>query len=96
MFRREDQQERPKEEQANGTPQNDEGPQIRGVINTISGGFAGEWVTSSVRKRHLRAAKVVNSVTYKPQQASRAITFTDDDFVGTDPNQDDPMVITLM
>lgn len=52
-------------------------------------------MTSSARKRHLRAARMINSVTYQPQQNSRSITFTDDDFVGADPNQDDPMVISV-
>lgn len=53
VFRREDHQERPKEEQNNETPQNEDNHQVRGVINTISGGFARGGMTGSVRKRHL-------------------------------------------
>lgn len=52
-------------------------------------------MTSSTRRRHLKAARTVYSVLQKPTQNHRSITSTDDDFVGTDPNQDDPMVISV-
>lgn len=38
---------------------------------------------------------MVNSAAFQSPQHSRSITFTDDDFVGSDPNQDDPMVISV-
>lgn len=95
VFRREDHEEKQKNEQADELPQNKEDHHIRGVINTILGGFAGGGTTSSARKRHMRAATMIILVSYRSLQASRSITFTDDDFVGTDPNQDDPIVITV-
>jgi len=35
---------------------------IRGVINTIAGGFAGRGSSTSARKKHLRAVQAVNAV----------------------------------
>lgn len=73
--------------------QNDEGP--RGVLNTIAGGFAGGGVTRSARKRYLRNCFSVNAVAIKPSLNIPPITFTEEDYVAIDPNQDDLMVITI-
>ncbi|WVZ15676.1 hypothetical protein V8G54_013242 [Vigna mungo] len=77
-----------------GNPQGarDDRP-LRGVFNTISGGFAGGGPSSAARKRHVRNLHSVN----RAETARRSmppITFSDEDFHAPDPNQDDPMVIT--
>ncbi|XP_017423571.1 uncharacterized protein LOC108332776 [Vigna angularis] len=43
--------------------------------------------------RHVRALQSVHSVD-KPRRTMLPITFSDDDFHASDPDQDDPMVIT--
>ncbi|XP_027343176.1 uncharacterized protein LOC113855745 [Abrus precatorius] len=65
------------------------------VINTIAGGFVGGGPTHSVRKRHLRQVHSVNNVSLSSRIRIPPITFTDDDFQGVDPVQDDPMVISV-
>ncbi|XP_020216781.1 uncharacterized protein LOC109800407 [Cajanus cajan] len=67
----------------------------RKVINTIAGGFAGGGSSSSARKRHLRAIRSVNNVNQPRMPKMPPITFTDRDFRGADPVQDDPMVISV-
>ena len=37
----------------------------------------------------------MHAIANRPQRRMPPITFTDLDFTGTDPNQDDPMVITV-
>ncbi|XP_020207204.1 uncharacterized protein LOC109792222 [Cajanus cajan] len=69
-------------------------PQPRRVINTITGGFAGGSSTSSAQKRHLRAVRAVHAVE-RTQRRMLAITFTEADFKGIDPDQDHPMVISV-
>ncbi|XP_027912513.1 uncharacterized protein LOC114171939 [Vigna unguiculata] len=73
----------------------DDRPPLRGTINTISGGFAGGGRSSSSRKKHLRAVQSVHAVSGRTIRRMPPITFSDVDFQGTDPNQDDPMVITI-
>ncbi|XP_014499028.1 uncharacterized protein LOC106760112 [Vigna radiata var. radiata] len=68
---------------------------VRGVINTISGGFAGGGSTSAARKRHLRNLHSSNR-SGSSRRSMPAITFTDEDFHAPDLEQDDPMVITAM
>ncbi|XP_020240629.1 uncharacterized protein LOC109819334 [Cajanus cajan] len=67
----------------------------RKIINTIAGGFAGGGSTSSARKRHLRAVRDVNTVNQQKAPRMPTITFSDRDFRGVDPIQDDPMVISV-
>ncbi|XP_020203550.1 uncharacterized protein LOC109789096 [Cajanus cajan] len=67
----------------------------RRVINTIAGGFAGGGSSSSARKRHLRAITSVNAIGRASPIRMPPITFTDRDFQGIDPIQDDPMVISV-
>ncbi|XP_020211805.1 uncharacterized protein LOC109796548 [Cajanus cajan] len=65
--------------------------QPRRVINTIAGGFAGGGSCSSAQPRHLRAVRHVYAVE-KVGRHLPSITFTEADFKGIDPEQDDPMV----
>lgn len=74
---------------------NEQGGGVKGIINTISGGFAGGGVTSSTRRQYVKAIRSVNSVSGKPSIATPPIMFTDDDFRGVDPNKDDPVVIIV-
>jgi len=72
-----------------------QGPSVRGVINTIAGGFAGGGTTSTARKRHLQIVQSVNVISRPLAKKMLPITFTNADFKGVDPQQDDPMVITV-
>jgi len=75
--------------------QGHKGTLVRGVINTIAGGFARGGLPASARKKHLRNVQAVhNTHTSKPRRIP-PITFTDHDFKVIDPKQDDPMVITV-
>ncbi|XP_014524451.1 uncharacterized protein LOC106780663 [Vigna radiata var. radiata] len=67
----------------------------RGVINTISGGFAGGGPSISARKRHLRSLYHVNQVGAE-RRSMPVISFSNEDFNASDPDQDDPMVIVAM
>ncbi|XP_014523957.1 uncharacterized protein LOC106780211 [Vigna radiata var. radiata] len=67
----------------------------RGIINTISGGFAGSGPSVSARKRHLRNLHHVNQ-TGIDRKSMPVISFSHDDFHAPDPDQDDPMVIVAM
>jgi len=49
--------------------------------------------SNSARKRHRHAVHQVNLVSVRPRMPP--ITFTDKDFKGIDPTQDDPMVISV-
>ncbi|XP_020238883.1 uncharacterized protein LOC109817941 [Cajanus cajan] len=68
--------------------------QPRRVINRIAGGFAGGGSSSSAQRRHLRAIRHVNAVE-TARHSQPTISFTSADFKGIDPNQDDPMVISV-
>ncbi|XP_020211783.1 uncharacterized protein LOC109796527 [Cajanus cajan] len=75
-----------------------EGNNIRGVIHTIPGGFAGGGSSNSARKRHLRIVQNVNNLHNsgsKSETPTPPIIFTDDDYEGISLNQDDPMVISV-
>jgi len=67
---------------------------LRGVINTIAGGFAGGGSTATARRKHLRVVQAINVVITPLRKRMPPITFTNADFRGIDPTQDDPMVIT--
>jgi len=68
---------------------------MRGVINVIAWGFAGEGSSATARKRHLRAVQVVHVISRPIRLKMPPITFTDADFKGFDPLQDNLMVITV-
>lgn len=59
------------------------------IISTLMGDKS----SSSVKKRHGRAMKIVHLVE-KKQKFMLLITFTDENFQALDLDQDDPMVIT--
>jgi len=63
------------------------------VINTIASGFTRGDSSNSARKKHLHAVHQVNLVSVRPRMPP--ITFTDKDFKGIDPTQDDLMVISV-
>ncbi|XP_047178016.1 uncharacterized protein LOC124845034 [Vigna umbellata] len=58
---------------------------LRGHINTISGGFAGGFSSSSARKRHVRALRSVHAVDM-PRRTMLPITFLGKDFLVPDPD----------
>jgi len=89
--------ERPHQRQRadDNVTQEPKNPALKGVINTIAGGFTGGGCTTTTRRKHLRAVQAVNAVTSPLRRRMPPITFTDADFQGTDPAQDYPMVITV-
>ncbi|XP_057719609.1 uncharacterized protein LOC130934033 [Arachis stenosperma] len=69
----------------------------RGVINHISGGFAGGGETSSARKRSYRAMLAIEG-TIQPKKDKGpdvTISFNQTDFKSASPNLDDPVVISI-
>jgi len=72
-----------------------QGLNVRGVINTIAGSFAGRGSTSTARKKHLRFVQSVNAISQPLTKKMPPITFTNAYFKGVDPRQDDSMVITV-
>ncbi|XP_057747913.1 uncharacterized protein LOC130967109 [Arachis stenosperma] len=71
--------------------------QPRGIINCISGGYAGGGHTSSARKRTYRAMLAVTNAPKVPRPAEDfpEMTFGSTDFNQTDANYDDPVVISI-
>ncbi|XP_072076625.1 uncharacterized protein [Arachis hypogaea] len=71
--------------------------QPRGVINCISGGYAGGGPTSSARKRTYRAMLALGDTANNPQPTQRIpeMTFYPTDFHAHDANLDDPVVISI-
>ncbi|XP_015941655.1 uncharacterized protein LOC107467132 [Arachis duranensis] len=71
--------------------------QPRGIINCISGGYAGGRHTSSARKRTYRAMLAVTDAPKVPQpiQDFPEMTFGSTDFNHADANYDDPVVICI-
>ncbi|XP_057745896.1 uncharacterized protein LOC130964980 [Arachis stenosperma] len=71
--------------------------QPRGVINCISGGYAGGGHTSSARKQTYRAMLAVGSTTNNPQpiQDVPNMTFRPADINCSHTNYDDPVVISI-
>ncbi|RDX83725.1 hypothetical protein CR513_35327, partial [Mucuna pruriens] len=85
----------PKHEEPRNLEREAEGTlRLRGVINTIVGEFV-RGSTSSTRKRYMRIVNNVHSKVNRVRRKLPLITFTDQDFVGTDPKQNDPMIITV-
>ncbi|XP_020202426.1 uncharacterized protein LOC109788172 [Cajanus cajan] len=71
---------------------------LRGVINTIAGGFAGGGSSNSARKRNLRNVHNINdhhNSDIKMSPSTPPIVFTDDDYEGISLSQDDLMVISV-
>lgn len=64
------------------------------VINTIVGEYVRGGSTKSARKRHLHTIKsVIHVMTTSAKRSLPSITFIDADFVGVNPEQNDPIVI---
>ncbi|XP_020208423.1 uncharacterized protein LOC109793373 [Cajanus cajan] len=71
---------------------------LHGIINTISGGFAGGESSNSARKRYLRNVHNINNphnLDPKMNPSTPPIVFNDDDYADISLNQDDPMVISV-
>ncbi|XP_068479118.1 uncharacterized protein [Phaseolus vulgaris] len=79
-------QERRSQQRSLGRP-------VRGFINTISGGFPEKETYNTIGKKYLRGAMTVNYV-FK-RRSLPPMLFTDEDFQDIDPDQRDPMVITI-
>ncbi|KAJ1438483.1 hypothetical protein SESBI_03100 [Sesbania bispinosa] len=67
--------------------------EIRGTISTIAAGFTGGGVTSSSRRRYSRSVMMINTQMEDQHPHLPEISFSDLDFEGIKPHQDDPMVI---
>ncbi|XP_016191658.1 uncharacterized protein LOC107632501 [Arachis ipaensis] len=69
----------------------------RGVINHISGGFAGGGETSSARKRSYRAMLAIEGTIQpkKDKEPDVTISFNQTYFKSASPNLDDPVVISI-
>ncbi|XP_020210703.1 uncharacterized protein LOC109795571 [Cajanus cajan] len=86
----------------NADPQHGDKPSaennLRGIINTIAGGFVGGGSSNSARKRHLRNVHNINDYHNSDSKmipSNPPIVFTDDHYEGISLNQDDPMVISV-
>ncbi|XP_072054440.1 uncharacterized protein [Arachis hypogaea] len=74
-----------------------ETPTSKGIINYISGDFAGGGITNTARKRSYRAMMTMNGTQQdSPASTSSAtINFSTSDFKSRTPNLDDPVVISV-
>ncbi|XP_057739852.1 uncharacterized protein LOC130956943 [Arachis stenosperma] len=94
-------QKRPSSDQPatiSSSKEKDKAPaQPRGVINCISGGYAGGGDTNSARKRTYRAMLAVehSSVQYQPTPDIPEMTFGCSDLKSNHMNYDDPVVISI-
>ncbi|XP_020208747.1 uncharacterized protein LOC109793700 [Cajanus cajan] len=66
---------------------------IHGDFNTIAGGFAGGGPTSAARKRYTRSVLTVSEFR-RPSQPE--ISFSDSDYEGVAPHEDDPIVVSAI
>ncbi|XP_020233124.1 uncharacterized protein LOC109813361 [Cajanus cajan] len=64
---------------------------IHGDFNTMAGGFAGGGVTSAAQKRYTCSVLSVSEFCRSPQPT---ISFSDADYEGVAPHEDDPIVIS--
>ncbi|XP_020207400.1 uncharacterized protein LOC109792401 [Cajanus cajan] len=62
-------------------------------FNTIAGGFAGGGATSAARKRYSQSVLTVSEFRRPPQPE---ISFSDSDYEGVAPHEDDPVVISTI
>jgi len=87
------------ERQAQQEQDDEPAQQIRGVINTIRGGFSHGGLSSQSQKRYLHAIKDidVNCVDMQSPRSLPPITFTYKDFKGINTiNQDNPIVVSIV
>ncbi|XP_020240273.1 uncharacterized protein LOC109819092 [Cajanus cajan] len=66
---------------------------IHGDFNTVVGGFAGGGVTSAARKRYMRSFLLMSEICRPPQPT---ISFSDADYEGVAPHEDDPIIISTI
>ncbi|XP_020206004.1 uncharacterized protein LOC109791150 [Cajanus cajan] len=66
---------------------------IHGDFNTVAGGFAGGGVTSTARKRYTCSVLLVLKFHRSPQPS---ISFSDADYKGVAPHEDDPIVVSTI
>ncbi|KAJ1423160.1 hypothetical protein SESBI_12602 [Sesbania bispinosa] len=70
--------------------------EVRGVVTTIAGGFTGGGETSSARMRYARQVMTIQVDLLEQGNNHPMIAFTNEDFRGIQPHQDDPMVIDVL
>ncbi|KAJ1408082.1 hypothetical protein SESBI_23815 [Sesbania bispinosa] len=70
--------------------------EVRGVVTTIAGGFTEGGETSSARRRYARQVMTTQADLLKQGNNHPMIAFTNEDFRGIQPHQDDPMVIDVL
>ncbi|KAJ1421587.1 hypothetical protein SESBI_13535 [Sesbania bispinosa] len=68
--------------------------EVRGVVTTIAGGFTGGGETSSARMRYARQVMTIQTDLHAQRNNHPVIAFTNEDFQGIRPHQDDPMSST--
>ncbi|KAJ1391913.1 Retrotransposon gag domain [Sesbania bispinosa] len=68
----------------------------RGVVTTIAGGFTRGGETSSARRRYVRQVITIQTDLLEQGNNHPGIAFTNEDFRGIQPHQDDPMVIDVL
>ncbi|KAJ1378544.1 Retrotransposon gag domain [Sesbania bispinosa] len=70
--------------------------EVRGVVTTIVGGFTRGGETSSARRRYARQVMTIQTDLHQQGNNHPVIAFTNEDFQGIQPHQDDPMVIDVL
>ena len=76
---------------------NQEEEPVTSTINVVAGGFAGDGITKSARKRHLQKVLCLSTIRMKKPHklhATLEIVFSSSDFEGVVPGHDDPMIIS--
>ncbi|XP_020238723.1 uncharacterized protein LOC109817792 [Cajanus cajan] len=66
---------------------------VHGSFNTVAGGFAGGGVTSAARKRYTHSVLSVSEIRRPPHPT---ISFSDTDYEGVAPHEDDPVVVSAV
>ncbi|KAJ1380841.1 hypothetical protein SESBI_45694 [Sesbania bispinosa] len=70
--------------------------EVRGVVTTIAGGFSGGGETTLARRRYARQVMTIQMDLVEQGNNHPMIAFTNEDFRGIQPHQDDPMVIDVL
>ncbi|XP_072076680.1 uncharacterized protein [Arachis hypogaea] len=91
---KEERQQTSAKKEANKWPNNSP---PKGVINCISGGFAGGGETNSARKRSYRTMLAIEGTTPRSSKdaSDLEITFNQEDISSAAPHSDDPVVISI-
>jgi len=67
---------------------------ILGNFNTIAGGFSGGGLTHASRKRYVRSVMIAAKI--ERSMKTLDITFSNEDFKGIIPHEDDPVVLSIV